>query len=146
MDDNKKNFNYEVSYSIEAYKKLQMYNNKVNGENKEIYNLHEGKMINRGTTKFGTLVDTIFSTIKPINSYLVNTEFSTVEKDSNSETDTTTKYFSDHLPQIGVYDLVETSDNINSELIVQEFNDKSKRLRDDFYNKEFNAHQQFSEI
>ena len=68
------------------------------------------------------------------------------KKDSNSETDTTTKYFSDHLPQIGVYDLVETSDNINSKLIVQEFNDKSEKLRDDFYNKEFEAHEQFSDI
>ena len=67
------------------YKKLQMYS--VNDENKEIYNLHEGKMI-RGTAKFGTLVDTIFSTIKPINSYLVNTEFKSGDE---------TKYFSDHL-------------------------------------------------
>ena len=32
----------------------------VNDENKEIYNLHEGKMINRGTIQLGTLLYNIF--------------------------------------------------------------------------------------
>ena len=50
------------------------------------------------------------------------------------------------MPQIGVYDLVETSDNIDSKSIIEKFNNKSKTLRDDFYNKEFKAHKDFSNI